>query len=70
MGEYRDGARLTFRFLEHEDRTIATLPISIQGRFFAEQREGADLGGAAFTRALHHNLGGCRLAGSDRMIVT
>ena len=55
---------MTFRFLERWGGTIATLPIGIQGRFCAEQRESAYLGVAAVTRALRHDLGGCRLAGS------
>ena len=70
MGEYRNGARLTFRFLERWGGTIATLPIGIQDRFFAEQRESGYLGLAAVTRALRHYLGGYRLAGSERTLVT
>ena len=70
MGEYRKGARLTFRFLERWGGTIATLPIGIQDRFFAEQRESSALGVAPVTRALRHDLGGCRLAGSERPMVT
>ena len=70
MGEYRKGARLTFRFLERWGGTIATLPIGIQDRFFAEQWESGYLGLAAVTRALRHDLGGCRLAGCGRVVVT
>src|SRR5271167_4013749 len=68
--EYRDGARLPCRFLEGWGRTIVTLPIGTQGCLLAEQRRGADFGVAAVTRALGGDLGGSRLAGYGRAVVT
>ena len=67
--EYRNGARLLRRFLEHRGRTLAIPPIGMQGRLSDEQRRGARLGVAAVTRALGGDLGGYRLAGYGRAMV-